>query len=42
MSGSSRAVLQDGSVVSIPQLLTGGGEPTSANEPAPQFYRCAD
>jgi hypothetical protein len=36
---SSRAVLQDGSVVSIPQLLTGGGEARQADEPAPDFYR---
>lgn len=37
---SSTAVLQDGSTVSVAQLLTGGGEEERLDVPAPQFYRC--
>eukprot|EP00882_Tetradesmus_deserticola_P005634 GHRQ01005930.1.p1 GENE.GHRQ01005930.1~~GHRQ01005930.1.p1 ORF type:complete len:686 (+),score=207.85 GHRQ01005930.1:51-2108(+) len=36
---SSSAVLQDGSTVSVTQLLTGGGEPPVVDAPAPKFYR---
>jgi hypothetical protein len=36
---SSSAVLEDGSVASVTQLLTGGGEPEQVDEPAPKFYR---